>query len=464
MLSYQDLLRVGENEANRMAFVQEVINAHKNSDLYKDAVIAESYYKKKNKTIMEFQKLLYTVTGDVIPDNYSADYKLRSLFFRRFATQENQYLLSNGVSWDNPATEGRLGTKRKSFDTQLQKAGIKALWGAVSFGFWNYDHMDVFDVLEYAPLWDENDGAMKAGVRFWQVDNSKPLRATLYEMDGYTDYIWNKVEDDGKVEFAGQVLHEKRKYVQIAVSSEADGTEILDGVNYDGFPIVPLWANPEHQTELEGLREQIDCYDLIKSGFANTVDEASYIYWAIQNAGGMDDIDLANFVERMKTVHAGLVEDSNARAEAHTIEAPYASREALLERLRNDLYEDAMALDVKAVQGGAITATQINASYDNFNMKVNDYEGLVYEFVQGILFLAGIDDEPTFTRSRLVNATEEIQTIVLAGAYLESSYVTEKILTILGDGDKAEEMIKNMDADEVRPFREEEMNGEEDNV
>lgn len=474
MLSYQDLLRVGENEADRMAFVQEVINSHKNSDLYKDAVVAESYYKKKNKTIMEFQKLLYTVTGEAIPDNYSADYKLRSLFFRRFVTQENQYLLSNGVSWDNPATEDRLGTKRKSFDTQLQKAGIKALWGSVSFGFWNLDHMDVFDVLEYAPLWDENDGAMKAGVRFWQVDTTKPLRATLYEMDGYTDYIWNKVENDGRVEFAGQVLHEKRKYIQVAVSSEVDGTEILDGVNYDGFPIVPLWANPDHQTELEGLREQIDCYDLIKSGFANTVDEASYIYWAIQNAGGMDDIDLANFVERMKTVHAGLVEDSNAKAEAHTIEAPYASREALLERLRNDLYEDAMALDVKAIQGGAITATQINASYDNFNMKVNDYEGQVYDFVQGILFLAGIDDEPTFTRSRLVNAIEEVQTIVSAGVYLESSYVTEKILTLLGDGDKAEEMIKQMDADEIRPLEptEEEVqaidegiaNGEENNI
>lgn len=463
MLSYQDLQRVGENETDRMAFIEEVINSHKSSDLYQNAKTAKTYYCKKNKTIMGFQKLLYTVTGEAIPDNYSANYKLRSLFFRRFVTQENQYLLSNGVSWDNPATEKKLGTKKKSFDTQLKKAGIASLWGAVSFGFWNYDHMDVFDVLEYAPLWDENDGAMKAGVRFWQVSVDKPLRATLYELDGYTDYIWNKVEEDGKVEYAGQILHDKRKYMQISVTSEADGTEILDGMNYEGFPIVPFWANEDHQTELEGLREQIDCYDLIKSGFANTVDEASYIYWAIQNAGGMDDIDLANFVERMKTVHAGLVEDSNARAEAHTIEAPYASREALLDRLRNDLYEDAMAFDVKQVQGGAVTATQIKASYDNFNMKVNDYEAMVYEFVQGILEIAGIDDEPTFTRSRIVNATEEIQTIVLASTFLERGYVTEKILTILGDGDKAEDMIRNMDAEEIRPLGDD-VDGEEDNL
>lgn len=465
MLSYQDLLRVGDNETDRMAFIQEVINVHKNSILYKDAKIAESYYRKKNKTIMEFQKLLYTVTGEAIPDNYSANYKLRSQFFKRFITQENQYLLANGASWNNPDTEDKLGTKRKPFDRQLQSAGIKALWGGVSFGFWNLDHVDVFSILEYAPLWDENDGSMKAGVRFWQVDEQKPLRATLYEMDGYTDYIWNKVEENGKQDFKGQILHDKRKYVQIAVTSQIDGTEILDGINYSGFPIVPLWANEEHQSELEGIREQIDCYDLIKSGFANTVDEASYIYWAIQNAGGMDDIDLANFVERMKTVHAGLVEDANARAEAHTIEAPYASREALLDRLRSDLYEDAMALDTKSIQDGAITATQIRASYSNLDSKADSYEYCVLEFVDGILELAGIDDEATFTRSQIINKQEEVQTVISAGTYLESGYVTEKILTILGDGDKAEDMIKELDADDIRPLvDEDDTDGEENNV
>jgi hypothetical protein len=457
-----------------MNFIQEVINAHKTSKLYNDAVIAESYFKKQNKTIMEFQKLLYTVTGEAIPDNYSADYKLRSQFFKKFITQENQYSLGNGISWNNNDTGDKLGTRRKSFDIQVQKAGIKALWGAVSFGFWNFDHLDVFSILEYAPLWDENDGAMKAGIRFWQVDEQKPMRATLYEMDGYTDYIWNKVEENGKQDFKGQILHEKRKYVQIAVTSEADGTEILDGINYVGFPIVPLWANEEHQNELEGLREQIDCYDLIKSGFANTVDEASYIYWAIQNAGGMDDIDLANFVERMKTVHAGLVEDSNARAEAHTIEAPYASREALLDRLRNDLYENAMALDTKPIQAGAITATQIKSSYKDLDIKADAYEECLIEFIDGILELAGIDDEPTFTRSRIVNVSEEIQNILSSATYLERGYVTEKILTLLGDADKAEDMIKQMDADDIKPLRnideevqaidEEMMNGEEDNV
>ena len=168
--------------------------------------------------------------------------------------------------------------------------------------------MEVFSILEFAPLYDEEDGSIKAGVRFWQIDSDKPLRATLYELDGFTEYMWK--DGDGKV------LSEKRAYILNVRESEADGVEVYNGENYPTFPIVPLWANSEHQSELIGLREQIDCYDLIKSGFANTVDESSLIYWTIQNAGGMDDVALAEFVERIRTVHAAAVEDEGARQRA----------------------------------------------------------------------------------------------------------------------------------------------------
>ena len=58
------------------------------------------------------------------------------------------------------------------------------------------------------------------------------------------------------------------------------------------------------KAELNTIRTQIDAYDLIKSGFANDLDDVSAIYWTLSNTGGMDDVDLAQFVERMKTVKA----------------------------------------------------------------------------------------------------------------------------------------------------------------
>ena len=443
MVTYQDLEK--QNDDQIMSFVRETINKHKSSKEYKDAEVAEQYNRKKNKTIIDFQKLLYTVTGEAVLDVWGANFKLRSNFFNRFVTQENQYLLGNGVQWQDDATSDKLGD---DFDTQLQDAGEKSLVHGVSFGFWNLDHLDVFSFLEFAPLFDEETGALKAGIRFWQIDKNKPLRATLYEMDGYTDYIWRSGEE-------GEILYEKRSYKLNVKTTDVDPEEIVDGENYKTFPIVPLYPNKQKQSEFVGMRENIDCYDLIKSGFANTVDEASYLYWIVNNAGGMDDIDLAKFVERVKTTHAASVE-GNVRAESHTQDAPYASREALLARLRADMYEDAQALDVREIAAGATTATQIRAAYEPLNSKCDKYEYCVIEFIKGILDLADIDDMPTFTRSAIINTSEEVGMVLQAAQFLEPTYVTEKLLNLFGDGDKAEEMIKQMLANQVQALEGEE--------
>lgn len=438
MRTYQDLLAVGENEKERKDFVFDLINEHKSSQDYKIARDAYEYYCHRNVTIREYQKLLYTVTGQAVPDNYSANYKMAGRHFHRFVVQEVQYLLGNGCSWGKDDTEDKLGTQKKSFDAQLKKAAMAALWGKVAFGFYDNDHVEVFDYLEFVPLYDEMDGALKAGVRFWQIDAGKPMRATLYEMDGFTKYVYD----------SDVVLDEpKRGYVQKVAITEADGIEIYDEQNYPTFPIVPLWANDEHQSALVGLREQIDCFDLIKSSYADTVDEASYVYWTIQNAGGMTDIDLAKFIKRMKTVHAAVVQDDGAKAESHSQEVPYASREALLDRLERDLYKDAMALDTDRIASGAVTATQIKAAYEELNSKCDDFEYQVLEFVHGILDVAGVDDEVTFTRSQLVNQTEMVQVVLQAASFLPEDYVTRKILDILGDGDQADDILIQMDTD-----------------
>lgn len=441
MQTYQDLVTVGDNETKRMEFVRTVINDHKNTDLYKTAKIADEYDRKQNRTILQYQKLLYTVTGQAIPDNISANYKLTSGFFNRFTTQQVQFLLGNGVTWNNKDTAKKLG---EDFDKELQVAAKAALGGAVSFGFYNYDHMEVFTVLEFAPLYDEENGALRAGVRYWQVAADKPLRATFYEEDGYTEYIWE--------EATGRILKEKQKYILNMRTTEVDGTEIYDGENYPSFPIVPLWANPHKQSELVGLQEQIDAYDLIKSGFCNTIDEASFIYWTINNAGGMDDVDLAEFVQRMKTLHAANTEDTGSTAQANSLEAPHEGREALLDRLAKDMYADYMALNIDEIKGGANTATQIRAAYEPMNNKADQFEYCVTEFLKGILFVAGIDDAPTFTRSYLINTQEEISTVLQAAQYLDDDYVTRKILTILGDADKADEVLDAMAESDVGRF------------
>lgn len=443
MVTYNDLLRVSEDDVRgRIEFVRNAIKEHKRSNEYNTAVTAEKYFKKRNSTIMEYQKTLTKLDGSKVLDMFSANHKTTRNFFKFFTTQQTQFLLGNGVTWGNPETANKLGNKKYKFDTQLQKCGKKALVQGTAFGFYNLDHVEVFGLTEFAPLYDEENGALMSGIRFWQIDATKPLRATLYEIDGYTDYIWNWMDESGNKHAEGRIYHEKRPYILKYRVSKVDGERIYDGRNYETFPIVPFYGNEDKQSELVGIQEQIDGYDLIKNSYLNDLDSAQ-LYWIIKNASGMDDTDLIKFLERLHTQKIAQLEDDQS-AEAVTVDIPYEARERLLDRLEDDLYKDYMALNVDKIEGGNVTATEIKAAYERINSKADDWEFCVNEFIQGIMEIAGVDDEPTFTRSMLINVNESVSTVLSASEVLDSEYMTEKVLTLLGDGDKTEEVLEKM--------------------
>jgi SPP1 family phage portal protein len=416
MKTYQDSLN-----QKPLDFIFDAIKTYQTSDMYEWAVDGDNYVRQKNTTIMKYKKLIYDMAGKAVPDNYSANHKTATNFFNRFCTQLTQYLLKNGVSFQNDDTKEKLGGA--GFDKVLKKAGKLALSEGVAYGFYNLDHIEVFKASEFVPLYDEETGALRAGIKFWQLETGKPLRATYYEEDGFTEYIW----EDGQ----GAILKDKQSYIQV-VRENYDGLEILEGKNYPSFPIVPLWSNPEHNPELVGLKEEIDAFDLIKSGFANDLDDASQIYWIIQNAGGMEENDLARFIERIK-VNRAVNLDSDQSAEAHTIEVPYNARETYLERLENDMYKDAMIVNMDAIASGNTVATAIRASYEPQDNKADEFEDCIDDFIEGILALIGIEDTPSFTRSRIINQAEETNMILASAQYLDDETLIRKLPFIEAD-------------------------------
>lgn len=450
--TYQDLLEVGEIERDRMEFLLNAIREHKASTDYLTARDAELYYKHQNPTIMRYQKFVYNQFGQKVPDIWSPNNKIASNWYNYFTTQAVSYLLGNGVTFGKKeATKDKLG---KQFDKRVQDIATHAKNGGVGFGFWNLDHIEAFSLTEFVPLYDEDDGGLKAGIRFWQIDNDKPLRATLYELDGYTDYIKRKDEDV-------TILHDKRAYKQIIRKSEVEGETILDGENYPGFPIVPLW-NVNRQSNIVGNRGTLDAYDLMISGLINNVSDGEFIYWILKNCGGMSDVDDAKFIEQLKLTRVAHADgDDGAGVEAHNVSVEFEATAEALDRLTEQLYKDFMALKVEDVSAGSVTATQIVAAYEPINQKTDQFEYQVTEFIQGILALAGIEDEPTYTRSQMSNQGELLEMVLQCAEYLDDEYVTTKILTLLGDADKVQEVLKRKDAEAVDRYKQQEAKLEE---
>lgn len=441
MLTYQDFLREATTDENKINFIQKAINQHINSDDYKKAVEAYEYYRQRNTAIMQYQKILYTVTGKPIEDVFSANHKTTSNFFYKIITQMIQYSLGNGLTFENENVKEKF---TGDIDLKIKKIFRYAAIEKIAFGFYNNGDLECFKVTEFAPLWDEEDGSLKAGIRFWQIDSSKPLRATLFELDGYTEYIREKSQPM-------RILKDKQKYIKYKQTSEVYGTEIFEGENYPTFPIIPAYCSDKKQSMLEGIKEQIDAYDFIKSGFANDLDDATQIYWLLQNTGGMDDVDLAKFMQRLKTTKiANIDADEGGALTPYTVQVPYQSREVYLERLEKDIYNDAMALNVSGIQAGNITATQIKAAYEDINLRADAFEEQVLEFMQAVFELAGVENEKiTFNRSKVVNTSEEIQTILSTGDLLPIEYKIKKILALLGDIDHTEEVFDMLKAESL---------------
>lgn len=465
METYQDLVAVGEDESDRMGFIESAVSSHRSSPAYKVAADAEAYYAKKNVTILKYQKYLRNALGQKVPDVWSSNYKLTHGFFRQFVIQQVQYVLSNGVSFEKEQTKEKLG---RNFDTQIQTLAKKAMVDGVAFGFWNYDHLDVFGFADtpkepgFVPLYDEDTGLLRAGIRYWKASR-ETKRWTLYEQDGYTEYIQR---DDEEM----QILSEKKAYIQTFKMTEACGVEEVEGRNYPGFPIIPMYANDLKESELVGIRPSIDCYDFIMSGMANNIDETSAFYWTLEGTGAMDDVDLINFVNRMKQLHAVAL-DRGMEAEAHTLEVPVEANKVLLDYLKDDMYENFMLMNPSKALSGNMTATAIRLSYQQQDDKCGDFEYCIRDFIGRLLELVGLEDEPRFSWNRIANQQDETNMVLTAANYLDDETLLhhlpwltpEEVQTILernAETDRERFMRVEKTEEEAEPEEGEEQEGE----
>lgn len=448
MRTYQNLRDAGMNDIDRGEFCRSAITDFMQSQEYKDAKAGDAYYRKHNLTIEKFQKFLYSISGRKIEDLFSANYKIKTLFFRRLVLQQVQYVLGNGVTLLKADNKKKLGA---DFDYKLQSVAKKAMAFGCAFGFWNYDHLEVFGYADtpsspgFCPLYDEDTGELRAGIRYWfrNIGNNSVFMATLYEEDGYTEFI--KTSDKN-----ASVLQAKKGYKTITKSTQETGIDDVCEENYTSLPIVCLYASDTLESELVGHRESIDCYDFIKSGLANDIDDTSGFYWILKNEGGMKDPDIAKFIQRMKTVRAAVLEGDDTAAEAHTLDIPYEARKAMLELLRKDIYEDFQALDVNTLSAAQKTTQEIQAAYQSQDNKCSDFEYNVILFVKKILELAGIDDEPTFVWNKVTNQNETLDMVLKAAPYLSDECIIKHIPFLTPE--EADEEIEKRKKEQLNSF------------
>ncbi len=412
--TYQDYARAPD----KAALLLQAVACFRRSPEFLAALEASRYFRGENptvahKTILRARKLetrtpdgrkrVRAGTEDVI------GHRIGSSFLFRFITQQNQYLLSEGVSLPTHIKR-RLGD---DFDHQLSRLGEFALLHGISYGYWNADHLEVLEMAKnelsgFFPLLDEMSGQIMLGVQFWQVSPKRPMYLRVFEKAGVTLL---RVEDKHVEE-----VSPRTPYLRILRRDALGDTLHIPEEGYGRLPILALKGNQDGRSELTpSIKSKIDAYDCILSDFADNLSRANDVYWVLNNFSGTTE-DIAEILEEISRVKAvANLSDgsgSGATAEPHTIEVPYAARQSALNLLERALYSDYMALDMASITGGSLTNVAIRSAMANLDLKADRYEWQVRHFVRDLLLLLGLPTEQiSFKRQAIANASEVVADI-----------------------------------------------------
>lgn len=451
--TYQDWEKASESDRRKL--LGTIVKTYRSSEDFRGALMGQKYFRAGNDAVSR-KKLLrptkVTTKVQVRPiqgEPYEQERKTTKLvevegnrvyskYFYRVIVQQNQHLLSNGVTLGDVGEINGSDVKKRlgpGFDTTLSRMGENALCQGVCWGYWNLDHLEMIEAAKdnlsgFVALMDEETGVPRLGVQFWQLDSNRPRYIRLFEEDGVT--VYRTAEEQNLVE-----VRPKEPYVK-RILSDAMGEEVISGESYGVLPIIPLYANPEHVNELDNsIKSKIDAYDRISSDFADNLDRANDVYWVLNNFGGTMD-EVADMLEQIRQLQIVLSRGDGmggaSTAEPHTLEVPYEARKTAMQLLEAAIYKDAMALSLEEITGGSLTNVAIRAATTNLNLKCDRYEWQVFAFVQQLLRLQGIETEAiSFVRQALVNQSETIADIDKMLDYIDDQTALELNPLIMPD-------------------------------
>ena len=454
MLTYNDL-QLYTDEQERIDFIKRAINDHEASPMFHTGVIAGEFYRNKDSELEAQKNYIFDASGRAIEDTVSPNHKLTANFFYLFTTQLVSYLLGNGVSFDKPEIKDKLGGS--GFDYAVQQIAAYAACDGEGYGY--FDGTKIMplcyacklngDEPYLVPLKDENDGKIKAAIRYWRLTPDSPLRATLFELDGLTEYK-ELVDDKNNPTGVLAEYKPKQKYKTTTVTTELEGTRDIDDDSEStaNFPIIPMGFICG-QSSITGNIGLLHAYNVILSDMANGVD-MNTTYWKVKNADGMDKKDdnaLLYDIFRTHVIH----EPEGVEVNKDEVSMRSAEYQAVLASLEAILYDKFQAVRVANIGAGSKTTVEIKAAYENLNLRCDEFEKYVAKFIQGCLTVAGLDpNEPFhFKRPNNINQSEFVQLIMSAAPIIGEDVALKQILESLGMIDEYEAIKEQREAEDL---------------
>jgi len=423
------------------SWLVDTVDAYLASEQYADYVKFEKYHAGKNPVLTAYRNIVNVEGGeslDLTPSN-----KMSSGFFGIHVSHITGRLRDNPVQilpylgeaakTKEAQQERSKATKLlklklgKNYDTTIHVTSKYAAIHGITYTFKNHDVLQHFRATEYFMLPDAYTGAFNAGVRFWQIDKSDPEMPwviQLYEENGLSTWtrdsrtnILTPVYWEGGAwrEHIGNGHQQPyRTNLPIGGAGYVATTPPEPGEPYPGFPVVPLYANPEHVSELTPPLEAIlIARDMLRTNYMDEANKMRFIQWLIQGYGG-DVGKIDAMVDTM--VKLGVLvlpgQSDETKVQMTINEPPYLAHREQMRMLGDEYWRFAQILNIDAVVRGDIRVDAISGMLRREDTKMVGVEAEARLHAERLLALENVHDATiVFEHKLLINAGEVAQVI-----------------------------------------------------
>lgn len=401
---------------------KKLIKQRQESETFAFFAYGEDYYRSRNTEIMNRVKKIYTETTGITTNPFGADHKVPGGHFKRIVMQKVGYLLGNGVIFgEQDQTEELDQYFKTSMDEFIIDAGLMSSKKAEAWAYAYFKNGQLkFKLIppEQITYEEDEDGEIIKVLRTYEKDGEQiELEFTKEGMRRFkTKGKKTTVEELGHysidTRFQGEIIEQEQR-------------------TFKSIPFIPLFNNAERTSDLYDIKNLIDVHDIIVSDFANNIDDMQEAFYTIKGYTG-DAGKLSEFMRQLKQIKVVPI-GADGDMKAHQGIIPTEARESLLRILKQEIYETAMAIDLKSLTAGNITNVVIKAMFADLDLKANQFENEIRKFIYGIIDFINENDakqykkEMNFERSLIINRAEAIDSLIKLRTIYSDQTIREQL-------------------------------------
>ena len=313
---------------------------------------AELYYAGENDILRKRNPLEKKQTEKNNPLR-EADARISHAWHQLLLNQKASYTMTNPPTFDVKDEElnhklvvllgDRFPKIAKDLTVNAGNAGVAwvHVWRDSDNDFFRYS---VVDSKQIIPIFSKSlDHKLEGVLRTYEDYNDKGQKVLIYEYwNDTTCQTFSTLKKDG--------LEGLTEFDSFEIMNEINGQIDKSSTNtfehnWEDVPFIPFKNNPLEQSDLDVVKQLIDTYDKVFSGFVNDVDDVQQVIFVLTNYGGEDKQEFLQNLKQYKMIKVDDDDETQSKVDTLAIDIPVEARSRLLEMTREAIFTQGQGVD-----------------------------------------------------------------------------------------------------------------------